>query len=231
MQQQQPQPFRRNSVSSLGSFIQHEVDFSCSVCARRRNSFIAFENRSVSVEISPLPLPLLPSAFMMSQDYRNGIQGVENECKDISGFTGVSTTELSSVLNGSIDEKGIIMVEGEDSNVYVDIAKTRRLFEIESAKSRQEREKYIMDAILVAKIADSRRPSKRLLSLPSIIQSSPYVDVLNKRKILPSRKKREEAQTEGKEELLTLTIIERRLEVLRKEEERIQMRVLRQNKK
>jgi hypothetical protein len=54
---------------------------------------------------------------------------------------------------------------------------------------------------------------------------------LNKRKILPSRKKREEVQTEGKEELLTLTIIEQRLEVLRKEEERIQMRVLRQNKK
>jgi len=198
---------RRNSVSSLGSFIQHEVDFSCSVCARRHDRYIANENeRRLSINIDT-------SSLFRERINRSGENGVSSEGRDISGFTGVSTREVSAVLNFEEEEAE------EDS-----IEKAAKS-ELEKARTRQEREKYIMEAILIAKDADAKRPSQHLKMVET--EKTGIDDVIMKKKKPYIRRKRgvADSKEEGNEEPLTFSMIERRLEVLRNEELRIRERV------
>ena len=96
------------------------------------------------------------------------------------------------------------------------------------------REKFIIDAIQIAKYADARRPSKsRVLKMKDesllleeetnalIIRSIPL-----QRRRLNDKKEREEKK---EDDLMKLTVIEidERLEALRQEEVRIQERILR----
>lgn len=197
---------RRNSVSSLGSFIQHEVDFSCSVCARRQDRYNENERR-LSVDIDS-------SSLFRERINRSGENGVSSEGRDISGFTGVSTREVSAVLNVEEEE------ETEEADSFEKVA----ISELEKARTRQEREKYIMEAILTAKEADSRRPSKHLKIVETEKKTS-IDDVIKKKPAIRRTRGVADSKEEGNEEPLTLSMIERRLEALRSEELQIRERV------
>ena len=198
---------RRNSVSSLGSFIQHEVDFSCSVCARRQDRYNENERR-LSVDIDS-------SSLFRERVNRSGENGVSSEGRDISGFTGVSTREVSAVLTVEEEEE-----EEEEADSFEKVAKS----ELEKARTRQEREKYIMEAILTAKEADARRPSKHLKIIETEKKTS-IDDVIKKKPSIRRTRGVADSKEEGNEEPLTLSMIERRLEALRSEELQIRERV------
>ncbi len=197
---------RRNSVSSLGSFIQHEVDFSCSVCARRHDRYIANENeRRLSIDIDT-------SSLFRERINRSGEIGISSEGRDISGFTGVSTREVSAVLNFEEEE------EAEEDSIEK-AAKS----ELEKSRTRQEREKYILEAILTAKEADARRPSQHLKMVET--EKTGIDDVIKKKPSIRRNRGVADSKEEGIEEPLTFSMIERRLEVLRNEELRIRERM------
>jgi len=226
---------RRTSISSLGSFVQHEVDFSCSVCARRRDSFLEFEKGRQAATDETL-----------TDAHRSSDHGLM-----LSGFTGVSTSEVSAVLNTSTeddddDAKNILykniltdnfLKEEKEKEKEEEIERIRFSLVASALNEKIMREKYILDAIQIAKNADVRRPSKRDERRPSesmLKDESLHIDsnaliirsVPIQKRRLNDKKKREEKK---EDDLMKLTVIEidERLESLRQEERRIQERILR----
>jgi hypothetical protein len=215
---------RNSSITSLGSFVQHEVDFSCSVCARRRDSFVEFEKREKQQAHET-------TLINTSNDY--GLM--------LSGFTGVSTSEVSAVLNVSDEDDDSRLKLAEDflkEEEEKEEVERRRFSHIEGTlNERIMREKYIIDAIQIAKNADARRPSKR-----SVMKLKDEVDGLHvdtnaliirsiplQRRKLNDKKKREDKK---EDDLMKLTVLEidDRLESLRQEELRIQKRIVRKKR-
>jgi hypothetical protein len=220
---------RNSSITSLGSFVQHEVDFSCSVCARHRDSFLEFEKREKREKQQVITDETLITAHHNNTSNDYGLM--------LSGFTGISTSEVSAVLNVSDedDDNRLKLVEDFLKEEKKEEVEKIRLTNIASAlNERIMREKFIIDAIQIAKNADARRPSKssvlKMKNESLLLEEETNALIIRS---IPLQRKRlnDKKGREGKKEddLMKLTVIEidERLEALRQEEVRIQERILR----